>query len=99
MNSMNLFARLLGKKHEQRKAELERELRDHLELEAEELHQQGRRADEARYSAQRTLGNTLQIEEAAQRAWGWTWLDRLMQDLRFGFRILRRNPGFSLLAI
>jgi predicted permease len=99
MKSMNLFARLLGKKHEQRKAELERELRDHLELEAEELHQQGRRADEARYSAQRTLGNTLQIEEAAQRAWGWTWLDRLMQDLRFGFRILRRNPGFSLLAI
>jgi macrolide transport system ATP-binding/permease protein len=99
MRSMSLLARVFGKKRDQRKAELERELRDHLELEAEDLRQEGRPADEAGYAAQHTLGNTLQVAEAVHEVWGWTWLDRLMQDLRFGFRILRRNPGFSLLAI
>jgi len=99
MRSMNLFARLFGNKRDQRKAELERELQDHVELEAEDLRQEGRPADEAGYVAQRTLGNTLQVAEAVDEVWGWVWLDRLMQDLRFGLRILRRNPGFSLLAI
>jgi len=99
MNSMNWFARLFGEKRDQRKADLERELQDHLDLEAEQHRQAGRPADEAQYAAQRALGNPLQVAEAAQEVWGWTWLDRLMQDLSFGFRILRRNPGFSLLAI
>src|SRR5215472_11411253 len=99
MRSMNLFARLFGNKRDQRKAELERELEDHVQLEAEDLRQEGRPADEAGYAAQRTLGNQLQVAEAVDEVWGWVWLDRLMQDLRFGLRILRRNPGFSLLAI
>src|SRR5215469_3234966 len=99
MRSMNLFARLFGNERDQRKAELERELEDHVQLEAEDLRQEGRPADEAGYAAQRTLGNQLQVAEAVDEVWGWVWLDRLMQDLRFGLRILRRNPGFSLLAI
>ncbi|HET6169440.1 MAG TPA: ABC transporter permease, partial [Terracidiphilus sp.] len=45
------------------------------------------------------FGNTLRLREQAYEAWGWTWLDRLMQDVRYGVRILARAPGFTFMAV
>jgi predicted permease len=45
------------------------------------------------------FGNTLRMREQSSEARGWTWLDRLIQDVRYGVRILARAPGFSLLAV
>jgi predicted permease len=45
------------------------------------------------------FGNMLRIREQAREAWGWTWLDRLIQDLHYGARILARSRGFTIVTV
>ena len=45
------------------------------------------------------VGNTLRIREEARDAWGWTWIDRLGQDFRYGARGLRKSPAFAATVI
>jgi hypothetical protein len=82
-----------------RELDLERELRDHLDLEAEEQQARGLTQEAARYGARRTLGNRALIQEDVRQAWGWTWLERLGQDVRHVGRAIRRSPGFAIVAV
>ena len=45
------------------------------------------------------FGDDLRLREDAREMWGWTWLDRLRQDLSYGFRVLRNAPAFTLTAM
>jgi predicted permease len=50
-------------------------------------------------TGRKNFGNTLRMREQAHEAWGWTWLERLVQDLRYGVRLLMRSPGFTVMAV
>ena len=82
-----------------REEDLERELRSHLDLEAEEQREAGASPAEARYAAQRAFGNTTLVQEEIREMWGWMWLDQFGQDVRYAFRTLRKNATFTAVAV
>jgi len=79
--------------------ELDEEIRLHREMKARELVARGLAEEGARYVANRAVGNALSLSERGREAWGWRWLEDLAQDLRFGARMLRKNPGFAATAV
>src|SRR5215475_1394470 len=78
--------------------ELEKELRFHLDQHTSDLIAQGLDPEEARRRASLALGGPEQVKEQCRDARGTRWLEDLGQDLRYGVRLLRRSPGFSVLA-
>ncbi len=80
-------------------ADLEEEMRLHLELREREQAQEGAASSEARRAAYRKFGNRTLILEQSYMAWGWGWLESLLQDVRFALRQLWKTPGFTVTAI
>lgn len=79
--------------------DVKRELDAHLELEEEDLRDEGFEPHEARSAARRDLGNVTQVQEAVYRMNRAAWLDVLLRELRLAGRALLRSPGFTAVAV
>jgi len=101
MSIRNWFSSRLAALWERQKhiKDLDRELESHLELEAEEQQESGLPLEEARYAARRAFGNATLVREDVRAIWNGGSLERLARDIRYGARALRKNPGFTAVAV
>jgi len=80
-------------------AEMDEEMRSHLELRTQANIEAGMSPEEARLAALRQFGWRESIKERCRDQRGVRWLETLVQDVRYGARQLRRNPGFTVVAV
>ena len=86
-------------RREQFDRELEEEVRFHLEMKAEEYVAAGMAPEEARRAARRQFGNETRTREMSRETWGFVIMETLLQDVRYGARVLARNKGFTAVAV
>jgi hypothetical protein len=94
---MNWLKQLISRRREY--ANLSHEIEQHLQEKVEELMSGGVSREEAETAARREFGNVLLLEEHSREVWKWIPLDAILRDLKYAFRQLRRNPGFTFTVL
>jgi putative ABC transport system permease protein len=101
MGFLPAFVRRLKALFQRRRLEndLNDELAFHLAERQEDAVRRGIPRADAELRSRRQFGSVLQVKEQAQDAWGFRWLESVLQDVRFALRGLRRSPGFAAVAV
>ena len=80
-------------------AELNEEMRDHIDRQIEDNVSRGMSPEEARRAALQSFGNPALLREKTRATWNWNGLERFAHDFRIATRTLSRTPGFAVIAI
>jgi len=94
---MNWFRQLFSRRRLY--GDLSEEIHQHLEEKIEELVASGMPRKEATAAARREFGNVSLIEQDSREAWQWPSIENFLMDVRHGLRVLRKNPGFTAIAV
>ncbi|HEX3472944.1 MAG TPA: ABC transporter permease, partial [Silvibacterium sp.] len=88
-----------GKDSEADKLELDAEIEAHLAMAAADARARGLDDAAAQREARRDFGNVALVKDVTREAWGWVWLERIQQDLKYALRQMRKSKGFAIAVV
>ena len=81
-----------------RRADLDEEIEAHLRMAVRDRVERGESLEQARAAVAKEFGNLPLVKDVTRATWGWEFLERMVQDLKYAFRRLIKSPGFTIAA-